>query len=98
MSNQPKATLSRTMAPGGFNTESGTYNRYKPAAMKWRVFVFGETSGAGEYFFIRKKDAVAVFDFVNSGEWDLKGDLSSCFEKHMWDTLHDLRNSYKGEF
>ena len=94
-----KAILLRDNAPGGFNTQSGSYNRYQRPAIKWCVIVTG-TPGEradGAYFFVRKKDAEAAFTFAST-EWDGIGPLPDVCHAWMTRTNHPLADSYKGEF
>ena len=93
----PEAKLVRSQTRGGFNMRSGAYNRFRCSEMKCGIEYTDDTGFRFTQHYRRKKDAVAVFEFIEATDWDGGGDLESQFLRWAVTNNPEIFDTWKGE-
>ena len=89
--------LKQAMSFGGFNNASGKNRKYIPSRQCWSVEYTTPGGTRVAVFMKRKCDAVAVFRWMLSTEWNGWGDYTDIFMSWLWENDKKIASTFKGE-
>lgn len=91
------AELTQEYSQGGFNGRSGFNNKYVASRKCWAVRYTDSTGYRATICFKRKIDAVAVYEWMVSFDWDGRGDYQGLFIDWARANKNPIANTFKGE-